>query len=189
MHSPALLFLCALGLSSVVFAGDDVAEKVAKLRLATTAVERTKLLKDNEVGIFSYLSITVLPCSHQCLSVCLRFPSQCSRRNGRSWWTYCRSIVGQLPCSDRQWHGHDDRFPRAMRLEHASYASSRNRVQLCRERHVASTIPRGKWSTLHHERCSRRFSHYFPQGCNPFRNEHWLWSVALIMFTIMTIQT
>ena len=55
MPSPALLFLCALGLSSVVFAGDDVAEKVAKLRLATTAVERTKLLKDNEVGIFSIL--------------------------------------------------------------------------------------------------------------------------------------
>ena len=27
MHSPALLFLCALGLSSVVFAGDDVAEE------------------------------------------------------------------------------------------------------------------------------------------------------------------
>ena len=59
MHSPALLFLCALGLSSVVFAGDDVAEKVAKLRLATTAVERTKLLKDNEVGVFSYFSTPV----------------------------------------------------------------------------------------------------------------------------------
>ena len=59
MYSPALLFLCALGLSSVAFAGDDVAEKVAKLRLATTAVERTKLLKDNEVGIFSYFSSPV----------------------------------------------------------------------------------------------------------------------------------
>ena len=59
MHSTALLLLCALGLSSVVFAGDDVAEKVAKLRLATTAVERTKLLKDNEVGVFSYFSTPV----------------------------------------------------------------------------------------------------------------------------------
>lgn len=58
MFSRAIAVLFVLGLSSVVCAQDDVAAKVAQLRSATTAVERIKLLSDDEVRGSRFSTLT-----------------------------------------------------------------------------------------------------------------------------------
>ena len=62
MHSTALLLLCALGLSSVVFAGDDVAAKVAELRLACASdvVAAFRLLDEVVARVAARPAITLV---------------------------------------------------------------------------------------------------------------------------------
>lgn len=173
MSSKFLSLLFALALGSPALSS-SVAEKVAELRKAPTAVDRVKLLPDDsDVGThslnYSPFLISVSPV------VRLRLPSPRGRRNTWCGQPRCICQLGDIPCPHRDGDGPDNWFPWSMWIQYSPYAFSRNRVQLCCERDAFCRCIGRERGTLYLQRSEAPVSCDFPQGCDPLRDEQRAW--------------